>query len=304
MQEYIFREPPLQPNQYKLSKVEPYAKNSHSSTSLASFWNVATSNSRMHLFFTPYSLAGIRSGLSPPVGRMGRARGRSQGLIGVMILRYCLRPWPHSAPITAALSPPGNGEGWLFCEPQWPLHRRVGKGFGGAQWLLLERWCSRCRGPHWVCAASVPSSGFSCHRYDGALFADSHRAESGNSHHLSHRTLTSSALSCQGHRLSRTGQTITQRYSLSCNEPGIEKHNWAMTADTILGFKRETQKWNGHSNSITFSFIVFLELLCILLYILHIFFAFFVAEQMAGLIAKVLIFVLHHMSLSAPNISL
>lgn len=133
-----------------------------------------------------------------------------------------------------------------------------GKSFGGAQWILLERWCCCCRCLHWVCATSVPSSGFSCHGYDGALFAAGHRAECGNSHHLSHRTLTSSALSSQGRRLSRQGQTITQRYSLSCNEPGIEKHNWAMTADTILWFKGETQKWNGHSNSIIFSFIVFL----------------------------------------------
>lgn len=126
-----------------------------------------------------------------------------------------------------------------------------GKGFGGAQWVLLERWCRRCRCLHLVCAASVPSSGFSCHRYHGALFAAGHRAECGNSRHLSDRTLTSSALSSQGHRSSRQGQTITRHYSLSCNELEIEKRNWAMTADTILWFKGDAQKWNGHSNSIT-----------------------------------------------------
>lgn len=107
-----------------------------------------------------------------------------------------------------------------------------GKGFGRAQWGLLERCCRCCRGLHWVCAASIPSSGFSCHRYDGALFADSHRAECGNGHHLSHRTPISSALSSQGRRLSRQGQTITQHYSLICNEPGIEKLNyeqWLLT---------------------------------------------------------------------------
>lgn len=114
-----------------------------------------------------------------------------------------------------------------------------------AQWLLLERCSSRCRAPHWVCAASVPSSGFSCHWYDSAVFADSHRAQFGNSHHLSHRTLASSTLSSQGRRLSRQGQTITRRYSLCYNEPGMEKRNWAMTADTILWFKRRNTgvKW-------------------------------------------------------------
>lgn len=78
---------------------------------------------------------------------------------------------------------------------------------------------------HWVCAASVPSSGFPCHRYAGCLFADNHGAKCGNSHHLSLAALASSALGSQGRRLSRQGQTITRRHSLSCNEPGIEKLN-------------------------------------------------------------------------------
>lgn len=85
----------------------------------------------------------------------------------------------------------------------------------------------------------------SCHRY-GAVFADRHGAECGNGSHLFRRSLMSSALSSQGRRLSRQGQTITQRYSLCRNEPETAKCNWAMTADTILGFKGETQKWNGH----------------------------------------------------------
>lgn len=150
--------------------------------------------------------------------------------MGVMILRYCLllRLWPHSAPARRHFRPPGDGEAWrgtaiLHATMATSLQR--GKGFGGAQWVLLERWCRRCRCLHLVCAASVPSSGFSCHRYHGALFAAGHRAECGNSRHLSDRTLTSSALSSQGHRSSRQGQTITRHYSLSCNELGIEKRN-------------------------------------------------------------------------------
>lgn len=126
---------------------------------------------------------------------------------------------------TTALSPTGRWRGMAILRATMATSPQRGKGFGGAQWVLLERWCCCCRGPHWVCAASIPSSGFSCHRYGGTLFADSHRAECGNTHHLSHRTLTSSALSSQGRRLSRQGQTITQRYSLGCNEPGIEKRN-------------------------------------------------------------------------------
>lgn len=126
----------------------------------------------------------------------------------------------------ATLSPHQcDGEGRLFCEPQWPLHRREGRALAGHNGSFLERWCCLCWGLHWVCAASVPSSAFSCHRYHGAVFADDRRADCGNSHHLSHTTLTSSALSSQGRRLSRQGQTITQHYSLSCNESGMEKLN-------------------------------------------------------------------------------
>lgn len=59
------------------------------------FWNVAISNTRMHLFFRLYSLAETRSGLSL---RMAWASGGTRGLMEVMILRYCplLRPRPHS----------------------------------------------------------------------------------------------------------------------------------------------------------------------------------------------------------------
>lgn len=137
-------------------------------------------------------------------------------------------------PGTAALSPPGNGKRWLFCKPQWALHSRVGKALAGHNGSFLERWFCCCWGLLLVCAASVPSSGVSCHWYDDTLFADSHRAECRNSHHLSHRTLMSSALSSQGHRLSRQGQPITQYYSLCCNEPGIKKNHWVMTTETIL----------------------------------------------------------------------
>lgn len=82
------------------------------------FWNVAISNTRMHLFLTLYSLAEIRFVLSSPVRRMGWATGELWGW------------WGHDSEIpstaetvatltagTAALSPPGDGEGRLFCEP-------------------------------------------------------------------------------------------------------------------------------------------------------------------------------------------
>lgn len=32
---------------------------------------------------------------------------------------------------TALFPPPGDGEGWLFCALQWPLHRREGKALAG-----------------------------------------------------------------------------------------------------------------------------------------------------------------------------
>lgn len=160
----------------------------------------------------------------------------------VMILRYCLLlwPWPHSTSSQQHFPHQAmERNGYSVATMATSLQRA--KGFGRSQWVFLERCCC-CWGPHWVCAANVPSSGFSCHRYDGALFADSHRAEYGNGHHLFHRTLTSSALSSQGRRLSRQGQTITQHHSLSCNEPGIEKSNWAMTAHAIFWFKEEKHR--------------------------------------------------------------
>lgn len=63
----------------------------------ASFWIVAISSTRMQRFLTLYSVAEIRAGFSPPVGRMDRAAGGTRGLMGVMILRYCLQR-PHSSP--------------------------------------------------------------------------------------------------------------------------------------------------------------------------------------------------------------
>lgn len=163
----------------------------------------------------------------------------------------------HTQPSATTLSPLGRWRGTAFLCATMATSLQRWKSFCGPQWLLSAR-CCRCWGPLWVCAASVPSSGFSCQRYDGALFRDGHRAECGNGRHLSRRTLTSSALSSQGRRLRRQGQTITRCYSLSCNEAEIERRNWAMTADTILWFKGETQERNGHSNSITLGFIVFL----------------------------------------------
>lgn len=140
----------------------------------------------------------------------------------------------HTHPRHGSTFPTRRWRGTAILRTTMATSPQRGKGFGGTQWVLLERCCCCRWGLHWVCAASVPSSGFSCHWYHGALFADDHRADCGNSHHLSHTTLTASALSSQGRRLSRQGQTITQHYSLSCNEPGEEKLNWVMTADTIL----------------------------------------------------------------------
>lgn len=165
----------------------------------------------------------------------------------------------HTQPQHDSTFPTRQWKGVTILQATMATSLQRGKGFGRAQWVFLERWFCCCRGLLWVCAASVPSSGFSCHWYDGTLFAGGHRAECGNSHHLSHRTLMSSALRSQGHRLSRQGQTITQHYSLSCNEPGIQKHHWAMTAGTILRFKVKTDIKQA-SSSVTFSFIVFVYL--------------------------------------------
>ena len=172
----------------------------------------------MRPFLTVHSLAEIRSGLSPPVERMGWVSGGALGCWwGSWYWDTVYRCGQgHTQPEhNGTLPPTRRWRGMAILRATMATSPQRGKGFGRAQWVLLERWCCRCRGLHWVCAASVPSSGFSCHRYGGALFADSHRAECGNTHHLSHRTLTSSALSSQGRRLSRQGQTITRRYSLS-----------------------------------------------------------------------------------------
>lgn len=242
MDEYIFREPPLQPNQCETSKLELYMLKTPQLHSKTPFWNVAISNTRMHLFLTLHSLAEIRCELPRPVERMDWATGGTRGLMEVILCTAVTMATLNHQHDSTFPTRRWRGMAILRATMATSLHR--GKGFGGAQWVLLERWCCCCWGLHWLCAASVPSSGFSCHRYDGTLFADGHRAECGNSHHLSHRTLTSSALNSQGRRLSRQGQTITQHYSLSCNELGIEKRNWAMTADTILWFKGETEmKW-------------------------------------------------------------
>lgn len=100
----------------------------------------------MLLFLTLYSLAEIASWLSPPVGRIGWASGATQELMGVMILRYCLlvRPRPHSASARQRFSQPCAGEEWLFCATMATSLQR-GRGFGGAQWVLLERCCCRCQ---------------------------------------------------------------------------------------------------------------------------------------------------------------
>lgn len=130
---YVFREPPLRLNQYEMSKLELYMVKPPKLTALPQFWNVAISNTRMLLFLTRYSLAGIRSWLSPSVGRIGWATGGTWGLMGFMILRYRLLPGlrPHCSPGMTALSLPGDGEGWLFCRPQWPLQCREGKALAG-----------------------------------------------------------------------------------------------------------------------------------------------------------------------------
>lgn len=206
----------------------------------ATFWNVAIFNTRMHLSFMLYSLVEIRSGLSL---RTAWASGDTDGGLWYWdtVCYYCGRD--HTQPHHNSTFPTRQWRGMAILRATMATSLQRGKGFGRAQWVFLERCCCCCCwGLHWVCAVSVPSSGFSCHRYDGALFADSHGAECGNGHHLSHRTLTLSALSSQGRRLSRQGQTITQHYSLSCNEPGIEKSNQAMTADTILWFKEEKHR--------------------------------------------------------------
>ena len=63
---------------------------------------------------------------------------------------------------------------------------------------------------------------------------------------LSHRELSAA----EGRRSSSRGQTITQHYSVICNEPGLEKLNWA---DTICDSKMKHKNKNGHSNSITYT---------------------------------------------------
>lgn len=94
--------------------------------------------------------------------------------------------------------------------------------------LLLRHNGSSQRGGATVRIQFVQSAylrdALSCHRY-GAVFADRHGAECGNGRHLFRRSLMSSALSSQGRRLSRQGQTITQRYSLCRNEPETAKCN-------------------------------------------------------------------------------
>lgn len=176
---------------------------------------------------------------------MAKVFGDIPGLMGVMMLRYCplAPPRPHST----------------SSQNHFP-HRPMGSDgysahYNGHFTAEREKLCSGIMGPCrevallwvriWFVQSVYLSNALSCHRY-GTMFAHRHGAECGNGRHLFRRTLVSSALSSQGRRLSRQGQTITQRYSLSCNEPETAKCNWAMTADTILGFKGETQKWNGH----------------------------------------------------------
>lgn len=110
------------------------------------------------------------------------------------------------------------------------------KGKGRAQWVFLERWywlC--CWGLHWVCSASIPSSGFSCHWYDGTLFVDTHRAECKNDHiypiELSRRALSAAKDTSWADRVKQLPSTILS----ACNEPGMEKNKWTMSVDTIFG---------------------------------------------------------------------
>lgn len=100
---------------------------------LAPFWIVAISSTRMHLFLTLYSLAEIRSGLSPTCGRDGLSdRGHSGGWWGswywdTVYCCDCGHTQPQRGGTFARQAMERHGEGRLFCTPQWPLHCREGK---------------------------------------------------------------------------------------------------------------------------------------------------------------------------------
>lgn len=160
--------------------------------------------------------------------------------------------WPHSA--THFFARPWRGTAILWATMATSAQR--GKGFGRTQWVLSERCCRCCLALHWVCAASIPSPGLSGHGYDGALFSQTAPGHSvGNGHHLRHRTLTWRALSNQGRRWSGQGQTITLHNSIICNEPEIEKLNWAVP--------RYTEIKRAKFNHIQYVFLLLLCFLCI-----------------------------------------
>lgn len=140
------------------------------------------------------------------------------------MLRYCplVPPRPHST----------------SSQNHFP-HRPMGSDGHSARYnghftAERERLCCDIMGPRrevallwvriWFVQSAYLREALCCHTY-GAVFADSHRAECWNGRHLFGTTLMSSALSSQGRRLSRRGQTITQRYSLCRNEPETAKCN-------------------------------------------------------------------------------
>lgn len=106
----------------------------------------AISNIRMHLFLWLYSLAGIKSGLPPPVGRIepqgalwGWWRSRYRETV------YCYDRG-HTQPHRGVTLPARQWRGLPILRATMATSPLRGKGFGGAQWILLRELGHACIG--------------------------------------------------------------------------------------------------------------------------------------------------------------